>query len=127
MRVIIDSGVLIALERSPRPLTQQFDALAARSGHVALVPATVVAQVWRTGSDRQAPLAAFLSQSDIDPLSDDRARAVGRLLAASGTNDIADAHVVEAALSGDVVFTSDPVDIARLAHAAGKQLAIVAV
>lgn len=127
MRVIIDSGALIALERRPRPLTKQLDALAARSGHVALVPATVVAQVWRTGSDRQAPLAAFLSQSDIDPLDDARARAVGRLLAASGTDDIAGAHVVEAANSGDVVFTSDPVDIARLARAAGKVLAIIAV
>jgi len=40
---------------------------------------------------------------------------VGRLLAGSGTSDIADAHVVICARRGDQpVVTSDPADLRRL-------------
>lgn len=127
MRVILDAGALIAAEHRPAALAQIITDSATRTTLVPLIPAPVLAQVWRGGAGRQAPLASLLADLDVEPLADARARAVGRLLAASGTNDIADAHVVEAANSGDVVFTSDPVDIARLARAAGKVLAIITV
>lgn len=127
MKIVLDAGALIAAEHRPAALGQIITDSGTRTTLVPLVPASVLAQVWRGGAGRQAPLASLLADLDIVPLDDTRARAVGRLLAASGTNDIADAHVVEAANDGDVVFTSDPVDIARLARAAGKVLAIIAV
>ena len=48
-------------------------------------------------------------------MDEDQARQVGRLLAATGTSDITDAHVALCALRHDAaVLTSDPDDIRRL-------------
>ena len=79
------------------------------------------------GAGRQAPLATLLARADIDDLDAERARQVGRLLADSGTDDITDAHVVVIAESGDLIITTDPIDIAHLAKTAGKQVAIAAI
>jgi hypothetical protein len=125
VRVILDAGALIASERAPRAAIGLIDVCAARSDQLPIVPSTVVAQVWRGGRDRQAPLAALLADADIDSLDADRARKVGQLLADSAVSDITDAHVVVTAHDGDVIITSDPVDIARLARAAGKNIRIV--
>ena len=127
MRVVLDAGALIAIEQRPAALALVIADASCRTALVPRVPATVLAQVWRGGAGRQALLAPILADLDVDPLNEDRARTVGRLLAASDTSDIADAHVVDSADSGDVVFTSDPFDIARLARAASKRLAIVTV
>lgn len=125
MRLILDAGVLIAQEARPEVgLLGEYTALA---GSPPRVPATVLAQVWRGGSRRQAQLATLLARADVDDLNDTRARDVGVLLAQSGTSDIADAHVVAMAEDGDVIITSDPIDIARLAQVAGVQVSIAAV
>jgi hypothetical protein len=127
VKAVLDSGALIALERRPGALLSDVRDLALHGGGAPVVPATVVAQVWRSGAGRQAPLAAFLGRCRVGALDASRAREVGQLLAASGTDDIADAHVVVAAESGDLIITSDPLDIATLARAAGKQVAIIAI
>jgi hypothetical protein len=63
------------------------------------------------------PLSDALRQPTTRVASLDRvdATSVGRLLAASGTSDIADAHVVICARrAGQPVVTSDPGDLSRL-------------
>ena len=118
---------MIALERRPGALLADVRQHALNGGGPPVVPASVVAQVWRTGTGRQAPLAAFLGRCRVGILDAERARQVGRLLAEAGTDDIADAHVVVVAESGDLIITSDPLDIAHLAKVAGKQVAIAAI
>jgi hypothetical protein len=67
--------------------------------------------------ERQARLSRLIRQptSDVVPLDRVDAVNVGRLLAASGTADVVDAHVVVCAWrSGQRVVTSDPDDLALL-------------
>jgi predicted nucleic acid-binding protein len=80
------------------------------------VPASVLAQAIRR-PDRQVRLARFTRQPTTDVIDLGRvdATSVGRLLAASGTSDIADAHVVICARRADQpVVTCDPGDLRQL-------------
>ena len=80
------------------------------------VPASVLAQAIRR-PDRQVRLSRFIRQPTTDVIDLGRvdATSVGRLLAASGTSDIADAHVVICARrAGQRVVTSDPDDLTNL-------------
>lgn len=51
-------------------------------------------------------------------------RRVGLLLAGAGTSDVVDATVVDAAIDGDEILTSDPDDLQALAVASGKWLVV---
>lgn len=67
--------------------------------------------------ERQVRLSRLIRQptTDVTDLGRVDAVNVGRLLAASGTSDIADAHVVICARrAGQSVVTSDPGDLSRL-------------
>jgi predicted nucleic acid-binding protein len=80
------------------------------------VPATVLAQVVRR-PERQVRLVRLARAPTTDIVALDRVDAthVGRLIAASGTADIVDAHVVICAnRAGQRVVTSDADDLARL-------------
>ena len=67
---------------------------------------------WR--SPRQVALERVLVACDVEPLTEQQARAVGRLAAATGHHDVVDLAVVEGALRrGDRVVTSDPHDLVR--------------
>ena len=80
------------------------------------VPASALAQAIRR-PERQARLARLIRQPTTDVVDLGRVDAtnVGRLLAASGTSDIADAHVVICARrSAQPVVTSDPDDLHHL-------------
>lgn len=127
MSLLLDAGALIALERRPADLIARIEESALLDADLPLIPATVLAQVWRSGSGRQSRLAALLPDCQVDALGLRRAQEVGRVLARSGTSDVADAHVVVAAKPEHLILTSDPVDIARLAKAAGKQVAIAVI
>ena len=80
-----------------------------------LVPAPVLAQVWR-GGRRQVTLTRTLRACEVVPTTDVTARCAGVLLARSRTADAVDAIVVATALAerADVVVTSDPDDLERL-------------
>ena len=106
-----DAGMLVALDRGDRrALARHFRLLTHRRAPV--VPAVVVAQVWR--SPRQVALERVLVACDVEPLTEQQARAVGRLAAATGHHDVVDLAVVEGALRrGDRVVTSDPHDLVR--------------
>ena len=80
------------------------------------VPASALAQAVRR-PDRQARLARLVRQptTDVVPLDRVDATNVGRLLAASGTADVVDAHVVICARRArQRVVTSDPDDLRLL-------------
>jgi len=111
----LDAGALIAFERRDRFVVS----LLVRSLELELgiaVPAGALAQAWRDGR-RQARLARLLRSTrvQVDPLTDQRARAAGQLCGATGTRDIVDASVVLCAREhGRSVATSDVTDLARL-------------
>ncbi len=111
----LDAAALIALDRQDRRILVLL-ARARETGATITVPATALAQAVRSPS-RQARLARLLRQPTTDVVALDRldATSVGRLLATSGTTDIADAHVVICARRAQQqVATSDPDDLRRL-------------
>ncbi|MGH3289152.1 MAG: hypothetical protein ACRDPD_31505 [Streptosporangiaceae bacterium] len=87
----------------------------------------VVAQVWRGGSGRQAPMARLLAGTDVTPIDDMLGRRAGLLLARSGQSDAIDAAVVCLAADGDDILTSDPGDLRALAQAAEIHVELVPV
>src|SRR5919202_4598634 len=111
----LDAGALIEVDRHDRRILVLL-ARARETGAVVTVPATALAQAVRTPA-RQAGLARLVRQPTTDVVALDRVDAtnVGRLLAASGTADIVDAHVVIGARRAQQrVATSDPDDLRRL-------------
>ncbi len=113
MRVVYDSGALIAAERDDRAVWAEHR-VQLQWGIVPLTTAPVVAQVSRSG--RQALLRRFLRGCEVVALTEDQAHAVGGLLATSGGADVVDAHVaLVAGAAGASVLTSDVDDLVALA------------
>lgn len=113
--VTLDAGGLIALDRDDRRVVVLL-ARAAEARARVTVPATALAQAVRDPA-RQVRLARLVRQptTDVVPLDRVDASGAGRLLAASGTADVVDAHVVVcAARAGQAVVTSDPADLRHL-------------
>ena len=105
----MDAGGLIAVDRNDRRVLVLL-ARARETGSRVTIPATTLAQAIRQ-PERQARLTRLVRQPTTDIVVLDRVDAtnVGRLLAASGTTDIADAHVVICARrTHQKVVTSDP-------------------
>lgn len=122
MSVVLDAGALIALERNDRALWAALGR-ASRDALDVIVPTTVLAQVWRNRPS-QARLSRALAECVLAPF-DPHARFVGELCRRAGTADICDAHVAVVVGSGDWLFTSDPVDMARLLDALRKRPIVV--
>ena len=113
--VTFDAGGLIAIDRGDRRVLVLL-AHATELGARMTVPASALAQAIRR-PERQARLARMVRQpgTAVVPLDRVDATSVGRLLATSGTSDIADAHVVICARrAAQQVVTSDPDDLHRL-------------
>lgn len=113
--VTLDAAGLIALDGDDRRLVALL-ARAAETRARVTVPASALAQAVRR-PERQARLARLVRQptTDVMPLDRVDASNVGRLLAASGTADVVDAHVVVCARRArQRVVTSDPDDLRRL-------------
>ncbi len=111
----LDAGALIAFERNDRKLTLLLDEVRDAKLEI-VVPAGVVAQVWRDGR-RQARLARLLALSEVElePLDELRARQAGQLCALTKTSDVIDASVVVCARARrHSIATSDPDDLRRL-------------
>jgi hypothetical protein len=111
----LDAGGLIALDRCDRFVMLLLNGADERGARVT-IPATALAQTIRR-PEVQARLSKLIRQqtTDVVPLGHHDAVAVGRLLATSGTADIADAHVVICARRRhQVVITSDPDDLHHL-------------
>ncbi|HVC22877.1 MAG TPA: PIN domain-containing protein [Candidatus Dormibacteraeota bacterium] len=113
--ITMDAGGLIALERSDRRVLALL-VRARETGARVTVPASALAQAIRQ-PERQARLARLVRQPTTDVVALDRADAtnVGRLLSASRTVDVVDAHVVVCARrTQQQVVTSDPADLQAL-------------
>lgn len=113
--VTLDAGGLIAVDRNDRRVTVLL-ARAAETRARVTIPASALAQAVRR-PERQVRLARLVRQptTDVIPLDRVDATNVGRLLAASGTADVVDAHVVVCARRAHQrVITSDPDDLRRL-------------
>jgi predicted Na+-dependent transporter len=116
----------LAAERNNRELWELHARLVARQV-VPVVPAPVLAQAWRGGT-RQTRLTRFLRTCQIEPMSEEQARAIGTLAGKCGHDDIVDVAVVEGAIRrGDGVVTSDVAHIRKVAAVAGVPLRIDAV
>ncbi len=122
----LDAGALIAAERRSeifRAIWQE----AVRRHAVITIPAPVFAQAWR---GRNPLIDRLLPACVLEPLTEDGARAIGRLLAEAGTSDVIDAMVVAgASVRDDAIVTSDPNDIVHLVNAlrTGRRLPIIKV
>ncbi len=113
--ITMDAGGLIAIDRNERRVVVLL-ARARETGARITVPASALAQAIRQ-PERQARLARLLRQptTDVVPLDRVDATNVGRLLAASGTSDVVDAHVVICARRArQQAITSDPDDLRAL-------------
>ena len=113
--VTLDAGGLTALDRNDRRMVVLL-ARALETKSRITVPATALAQAVRR-PDRQARILRLIRQATTHVVALDRVDAVhvGRLLAASGTADVVDAHVVVCARrAGHQVVTSDPDDLTQL-------------
>lgn len=121
--VTYDTGALIAAEReSSRSIWRLHRRLLERGTHPTL-PTVVLGQAWRGGP--QARLSQLVHGCLIEPFTEQQARAAGLALAASGGSDLVDAAVVITALArDDLVVTSDPDDLRRIAAAIGHDLTV---
>lgn len=126
MRLILDAGALVAVERANREVV----ALIKRELTAGRAPVThggVVGQVWRGGSGRQAPLARLLPGLEIVGIDEALGRRAGLLLGKARLSDVVDAALVALAADGDSVLTSDVQDLRRLVEAADTHVDLVPV
>lgn len=110
--ITFDTGALIALDRNDRRILALLGR-AVETRATITIPAGALAQAVRR-PERQVRLARLVRQPTTDVVSLDRVDAtnIGRLLAASATADVVDAHVVICARrSNQAVVTSDLEDL----------------
>ena len=123
MNVVLDAGAFIAIERRDRKMGAMLRLFQAQGVRLRTSSA-VVAQVWRDGR-AQALLARILQGVAVRGLTPGVDRQTGELLAASRTNDVADAHVALIVEEDDRVLTSDPEDLTRLLATRGVEATVV--
>ncbi|HEY3818906.1 MAG TPA: hypothetical protein VGL81_17165 [Polyangiaceae bacterium] len=108
--VTVDTGFLVALERSKRRAIE-LTALAGTRGVRLTLPVAVLAEWWRDGKRQGHYLKAFA----IEQMTDRLAKSAGEAIAAVPGATVVDAIVMaSAALRDDVVYTSDFEDLSRL-------------
>ena len=123
MRIVLDAGALVALDRGERAMWSVL-AAAAADGIEIVVPSSVIAQVWRGGA-RQARLARALACCEISSF-DPVVREIGELCGRARASDVCDAHVaLTAAREPSVLYTSDVRDLRRLLAALASDALIV--
>lgn len=111
--VVLDAGALIDLERGGAMMAVLAE-YAEEQGNGAVIPASVLGQVWR-GGPKAARLAKLLEAAEVDVLDEARAREVGVRLGARGGRDVVDAHVVCCAIEREAaIVTSDSSDMEAL-------------
>lgn len=125
MRLVLDAGALIAIDRGDRRVAGLIE-LGRRAGGDLVTTARAVAQAWRNGA-RQVSLARALHMIDTRAVGVDDAKQAGELLAATGTIDVVDAFVALLANPADQILTSDATDLGTLLSTRRLPVTIVAV
>lgn len=112
MRIVFDTGAMIALERRQRTALEVLQ-LAKEDGEELVIPAAVVAEWWRAGK-REKERSRILRLFKFEAPTPQVARLAGVAMGLVGAG-LADALVMAgASVHGDVVYTSDVRDFARL-------------
>jgi hypothetical protein len=119
VRIILDSGAIIASERNDATFAAILKA-ARKDRTPILIPATVVAETWRAASTHARTAHLFGSVDGFPELNEQAARRVGALLAISRTAEIVDGNVVAIAIAlrPATIVTSDVNDITHLLQSA---------
>ena len=108
---VLDAGAFIALERRNGHVTKLLARLV-RAKVPLLTSGGVIAQIWRGGAGRQAPVAMLTTQLEVVAIDAVEGKLVGMVLGASGARDPIDAHVVLLARERSwPVLTSDVSDL----------------
>ncbi len=126
MKLVLDSGALIALERNDRAMWRRLKA-ALLAAEPPVSHGGVIGQVWRGRGSRQALLAKALQSIEVVALDAGLGRAAGELLGRARSKDVIDAAVILLATDGDAVLTSDLDDLKPLAEVSGTHLELVLV
>jgi predicted nucleic acid-binding protein len=109
--ITLDTGALIAIERRKQRGTQLLE-LARQRLALLSVPVPVIAEWWRGRTDVRERI---LDVVNVEPLSLAVAKSAGDAQASVASSTAIDAIVMAFAASrGDVVFTGDTSDLARL-------------
>jgi hypothetical protein len=124
MKLVLDSGALIALEHNDRAMWRRFKA-ALLAGEVPVTHGGIVGQTWRGRGSRQALLGMALAGVDVRPLDERLGRASGVLLGVTRKSDVLDAALVLLTEDGDRIVTSDPDDIETLLAATGRHVELI--
>jgi hypothetical protein len=120
--VTYDTGALLVAEAGRRALWA-LHARALQRGALPTVPAGVLAQAWRGGSQPQ--LSRLLRGCHVEDLDEGLARTVGAACARSSTTDVVDTSVVVGALQRrDLVVTSDSEELRTIANGMRRRLDI---
>jgi hypothetical protein len=123
MKVVLDAGALIGIDRNDRRMLTAIKV--ARANSVGLVSvAPVVGQAWRNGA-RQAVLSRWIPWIDVRITELDDAKDAGELLAKARTSDVVDELLCLEVNAGDQVFTSDVTDIKVLLEARNIRASII--
>jgi predicted nucleic acid-binding protein len=113
MGITFDTGALIGLERRRNAIRKVF-ATAIEHRVPIVVPVVVIAEWWRRGA-REKERTEILRAVVVESLGVHVARLAGAavgLVPGAGTIDAI--VMASASLRGDIVYTSDPDDLARL-------------
>jgi hypothetical protein len=120
-----DAGMLIALDRN-KTAAWEHHLATRRRGLRPVVPAPVLAQVWRGGPS--VNLSRALKGCKVVEFAADHAKPVGELCAATGTSDVVDAHVAHVGRhSNSLIFSSDQDEIRALVQAGGYAAEVISV
>ena len=110
--ITFDTGALIALERRG-PRARKILERATEQKVRINVPAAVITEWWRSRTDMRDRILAGVR---VEPLSESLAKVAGEALAAvKGATSIDAIVMASAAQRGDVVYTADVADLAKLA------------
>ena len=126
MKLVLDAGALLALERNDRAMWMRLKA-AHLAGRDVVVHGGILAQAWRGTGPREALLSIALEGIEVLPLDRALGRAAGELLALTRGSDAIDAALALLAEDDDYILTSDPEDITPLVEATGRHVEIIPV
>lgn len=120
--LVLDAGAFVAAERWDRHFAELI-AAATAEGAAILLPAAVIAEIWRSPPRPRCQTVVELAD-EIVALDAAGARRVGALIGLAGSTQIVDGSVAVLAIAAkpSIVLTSDPNDIASLLKAAGESV-----
>ncbi|HTW07412.1 MAG TPA: hypothetical protein VME46_07880 [Acidimicrobiales bacterium] len=107
MTLLLDAGAFVPVERGDRDVVAlvKRERLSQRSP---LSHGGVVAEIWRSGPNRQAEVARLLGGVEVVALGEELRKKAGVLLGLSGGDDAVDAALICLARDGDDILTSTP-------------------